>query len=290
MPSNTETYRRPKPRGKNRPIEDVQEQQKKKGLPDFSLGKLELSLGRNLLYALGTALVLVVMGGIYAYQDQMPVQEVKVNFVEQGDNGFYTESEIQKLMWGENGRSIVGKRMDEVGLQGLEYNLSVDPTIAHAEVYKSFMGVVIVDVQLRKPVGRLINNSGLHLYIDAEGKRFPISKHHTAFVPLIRGDFEEAVADTFACSTVESALPLLSYIQENDFWKAQIEEVVCEQSGEFTLIPAVGDTDISFGYPIRIQDKFSNLMDFYRQVMPVVGWKKYKRLSLKYKGQIVAKR
>ena len=98
------------------------------------------------------------------------------------------------------------------------------------------------------------------------------------------------MADTFGCSSIQEALPLLNFLRQNEFWRAQIAEVVIYQDGQIDLQPTVSDLAIEFGYPADIEKKFSHLMDFYRQVPPETGWNKYRSVSLKYRGQVVAKK
>lgn len=162
--------------------------------------------------------------------------------------------------------------------------------VQQAEVYKNMRGIIHLDIVQRTPVARVMNNSGDYLYLDETGKKFPGSRLGSADVPLVRGDFEEAIADTFACSTIAAAMPVYKYIYDDPFWRAQIAEIWIEQSGELVLFPTVGDIRVEFGYPIQIHEKFSNLLDFYRQVLPEVGWDRYRSVSVKYAGQVVGRR
>ncbi|MEM7655621.1 MAG: hypothetical protein AAF399_05785, partial [Bacteroidota bacterium] len=156
--------------------------------------------------------------------------------------------------------------------------------------YKSLLGELQIEVSLRDPAGRIMNNSGNYLFVDSTGHKFPVQSGSVANVLLIRGDFEEGVVDTFACSTIESAMPLVNFIRKDAFWDAQIAEIIIQQSGEVLLQPQIGNQRIEFGYPVEIEDKFQNLLDFYRQVLPERGWDHYRTINLKYRGQVVAKR
>jgi cell division protein FtsQ len=289
---NVQTYQsRPKPKtsGRNRPLEEV-EAEKKKDPVKLKLGKLKLPVKSYLLYPSIILVLAVVMVGVFAYQDSMPLQSIEVQVDAGHDNMFMSEEEIIRQLEMGEGSGLLGRPMNEIKLSELEAQLNAYPTIEKAEVYKSFMGVLNVEVSLRKAIGRMVNNSGTHLYVDAKGRKFPVSKNHTAYVPLIRGDFEEGLVDTFSCETISDAIPVMQYIQQHEFWKAQVAEIVIAQSGEMEMYLSVGEMKIEFGYPDRIEEKFQNLMDFFRQIAPVMGWKAYKSLSVKYKGQVVGKK
>ncbi|MEO0897652.1 MAG: hypothetical protein AAFY71_14705 [Bacteroidota bacterium] len=280
---------RPRPQGRNRPLEEMEQKERVKA-PKLDLGKFRIPVKSAILYPAILLVLAGVMYGVYSYQDQMPLKEVNINWLSEHKQQMMDEEGVMKSMLPEEMISLTGIPMNQIDLAMLENNLNQTPSIKHAEVYKSFMGVLNIDVELREAVGRMVNNSGRHLYVDAEKKKFPVSALHTAYVPLVRGDFDEGVVDTFSCETISDAVPVLEYIHQNEFWNAQIAEVIIAQNGELTLLPSIGDMNIAFGYPDRIEEKFSKLMDFYKQVIPVSGWRKYRSVSLKYKGQVIGKK
>lgn len=278
---------RPKPKGKNRPL--VEEKKEATG-PVLKKGKLKIDLKKSWIYYIGGLGLAVLLFALYAWQDKIPLSRIEVIWVGDSEDSFLSRADVLATMAEGGEEALLGLPMKGIDLISIEDRLNANPTIAHAEAHKSFTGILNVEVKLRKAVGRLVNNSGGHLYIDATGKKFPTSKNLSAYVPLVRGDYEEGLVDTFSCETVLDAVPVLDYISSDEFWTAQISEVIIEQSGELVMLPSIGNTKIEFGYPVRIEEKFRNLMDFYRQVIPVKGWEAYKSVSLKYKGQVVGKK
>lgn len=278
---------RPKPKGQNRPL--VEEKKEAKA-PVRKKGKLKIGLKKTWIYYIGGLGLAIALFALYNFQDRMPLSKVQVVWANGSEDSFLREEAVLKAMAGDGTTSLIGLPLKDVDLASIENKLNAHPTIAHAEVHKSFVGTLKAEVVVREAVGRLVNNSGMHLYIDKTGAKFPTSSSRTAYVPLVRGDFDEGLADTFSCETILDAVPVLAYISSNEFWTAQIAEVVIEQSGELTMLPSIGRTKIEFGYPERMEEKFDNLMDFYKQVIPVRGWDAYRTVSLKYKGQVVGKK
>ncbi len=285
------TARRRAPIGRNRPLEEAEIEKSQKSRRRKKGGK-SVAISRELkAMVLYPGLVLGLGLLWYAanqYLANLPLEKIEISIIADRDNAFLTQSDVLEILGGENGHDYIGDPMESLPLLDMEQRLEAYPSIAQAEVHKSMLGSLHLQVVMREAVGRLINNSGSHLYLDAEGNKFPISRRHSAYVPLVRGDFEESVVDSFACSTIGDALPLLNYIHNHPFWKAQIAELVIFQDGQVELLPTVSDLDIDFGYPVHIEDNFDKLMDFYRQVPPETGWKKYRKLSLKIRGQVVA--
>ena len=77
------------------------------------------------------------------------------------------------------------------------------------------------------------------------------------------------------------------FLQENDFWNNQIEQIYVHPDNEVELIPRVGNHRIVLGSFADFGRRSWNLRLFYEKAIPKVGWEKYSIISLKYKDQIV---
>ncbi|MDX2250226.1 MAG: hypothetical protein SF052_25815 [Bacteroidia bacterium] len=274
----------------NRSFEEIESEKKKRRKTSVSLVNGKIKLKSFILYPViaGVVLLLFLLAGFY--QQNMALSDIKVRIEAESDNQFMNAEDITDVITDEGERKIIGEKMSHLDLKELETILTAHPSIEEAEIYKSIQGALHVEAKLRKPVARLINNDGNYIYMDSTGHKFPDSHRHAANVVLIRGDFNEGLVDTFECTTILSALPVLNYIQRHEFWNVQISEIEIKQSGELVLYPQVGDMYIEFGQPVRIEEKFSNLMDFYRQVVREVGLDRYRYVSVEFRGQVVAKR
>ncbi len=272
----------------NRPLEEAHAEKKQK--KSVKIGKLPIKIKGVFVYLIAAVALIIVLGAINGYQKNMTVKDISIQINSTGDNQFLKVNDVKGMLGLGEDRKIIGEKMESIELMALEAELQANPFIEHAEVFKSLGGALQIEVDVRKPVARLVNNNGSMLYIDADGNKFPSSTHHSARVILVRGDFQEALADSFTCTTIEAAIPVMRYIQQNEFWNAQISEIVVKQSGELVLYPQIGDLHVDFGQPVRIADKFENLRLFYHQVIKKVGWRKYKSVSLAYRDQVVAKK
>jgi cell division protein FtsQ len=91
-------------------------------------------------------------------------------------------------------------------------------------------------------------------------------------------------------SILKDVFYLVEYINRDDFWSAQIDQVFVDRHDEIDLIPRVGNHVIHLGSPGEFEKKLKYLRVFYDKVLPEVGWDRYKSISLAYKDQIVCKR
>lgn len=288
----TQTYSpRSQTKGRNRPLADVQAEKKKRSAPKkVALGKVDLPWRNWVIYPLAALIVLGLWWAANRYHQNLALSSVAVKVSAGAEHPFVDDEGLIAAFAEEGDSSLIGKRLDRAELLALETKLKESPYVLDAELYKNFSGVLTAEVALRQPMARLVNNEGQYLYLDVNGVKFPDSDLHSAHVLLVRGDFDEAVVDTFACSTVKDAIPVLQFIHADPFWNAQISDVIIRQSGELVLLPQVGNLKIEFGYPVRIEEKFALMHDFYRQAIPKVGWNYYKSVSLKFRGQVVARK
>ena len=78
------------------------------------------------------------------------------------------------------------------------------------------------------------------------------------------------------------------YISQSPFWMAQIEQVDITPQRSFEMIPKIGNQVIIFGPADNYEEKFNNLLIFYKNVQSKVGWNKYSTLNVSYKNQVIA--
>lgn len=187
-------------------------------------------------------------------------------------------------------------RVEELDLKTVESEIEKNPYVRSAEVYTTLDGMLYVNLQLRKPIVRVLHANGMGNYIDEDGEYVPLSRKYTARVPIVSGEINES---RFRSGISEMSITdkdtllydeiyaLASFIQSNETWNAQIEQVVVDKNHEFTLIPKVGDHKIVIGKPEGLNRKFRKLELFYREGLSNTGWKAYDTINLKYRDQVV---
>ena len=117
-------------------------------------------------------------------------------------------------------------------------------------------------------------------YVDNLGTTMPISRRYAAHVPIVSGYVEKELA-------VTDLYKFALFLQENEFWNDQIEQIYVYPDNDIELIPRVGNHRIMLGTLDEFEEKLANLKLFYEQAIPKVGWEKYSMINLKYKNQIV---
>lgn len=281
MISTTTRHRR------NRPLEEVLAEKRGRAvnLPT------QFKLKGVFLYALIGVVILGLLGLANGYQEGLVCDDINIQIQANSGHAFLEPSDVKQTILENYGEEIIGQKMNSIELLRLEEVLQANSFISHAEVYKSLKGVLYVDVETRTPIARIMNENGSSMYVDEYGYKFPTTYRHVANVPLVRGAFTELFVpeDSLSCA-VEEVMPVLKYIHNDPFWKAQISEVRIKENSDVLFYPEVGKMYMEFGPAENMEEKFSNLKLFFEQVANEIGWNTYKGVSVKYRGQVIAKK
>lgn len=245
---------------------------------------------RNLLVALTC---LLGLGGMAAFaalrQAHRPVQNIVVNVANDADNYFISERGVTALLTNGGKEPVIGTVPEGPRLRELENRLKAHPFVRDAQVYRDLSGALHADIHQNRPIARLVHpDDRLDTYVDAEGKRLPLSPLYTARVATVsRAGGGTLPINFFQDSTSRGYLDFLRFVDEHPFWRAQVAEVFVEPGGKLSFTQQIGDQRIEFGAPDNISEKFAKLMVFYRQIPSVLGWDTYHRVNVEYQNQII---
>jgi cell division protein FtsQ len=206
------------------------------------------------------------------------------------ENHFLDEADVMKLVEG-SGQSVKGTGIDRIDLKQIEQKLKYDKHILDAELYGDLKGNLVVNVELRRPIARIVQSDGPDAYIAEDGVIMPVSEKYTSRVVLVSGPFVKRLLEDEDLTKSEEGRQLknmIEFINEDDFWKAQIAQLDIGSNGKITIYPQVTGQRIEFGNTENFEEKFTKLMIFYKEILPQRGWTKYGRVNLEYEGQIIA--
>ena len=234
---------------------------------------------------------LILIGSIgftmyYAWVQREAVrcQEIVVN-INPSSPRFLDETEITSMLE-KSGEMILGKRLSAININKLETKLSSSSSLANVKVVKkvdskglSFRGKIVVSLDERTPIIR-IKDSGTDYYMDLEGNKIPVSPKYVERIMIATGTIPDLETQT-------GLLKMAEFVNNDNFWKAQVEQVFIQKNGELLLLPQVGDYLIEFGKPEDWVTKFRNLKALYQQGFKNMGWNKYSIISVKYRNQVV---
>lgn len=205
-------------------------------------------------------------------------RDLQVVVVDSLDKHFVSENDLVYILK-KAGLNPIKKPMDEVNTDRIENELLKNEMIARVEAYKTPSGMIKLEVEQKIPILRVITPRG-NYYVDNLGSTMPVSRRYVAHVPVVSGYVEKELA-------VTDLYKFALFLQENEFWNDQIEQIYVYPDNDIELIPRVGNHRIMLGTLDEFEEKLANLKLFYEQAIPKVGWEKYSMINLKYKNQIV---
>lgn len=217
-------------------------------------------------------------------------KDIVVELENINDNHFLDENDVLRLV--ENsGESIKGTGIGRIDLRTIEKKLKYDKHIKEAELYGDLKGNLMVMVEMRRPIARIVQEDGPDAYISEEGVVMGVSDKFSSRVMIVSGRFVKQLLEIGDLRKMEEGqrlLEMIHFINENKFWKAQVAQLDISSQGDITVYPQITGQLVEFGTSENFEEKFRKLMVFYKEILPEKGWTRYERVNLKYEGQVIA--
>ncbi len=225
------------------------------------------------------AFLSVAVIALYGFADQRSkkrkVADVSVKFV--GDNNLYlTEDAVNKLLI-QNYGPVKNRAKEQLVLNTIEEVILSNDMVKNAQVYLTVNGELISKIVQRKPIGRIEGVS--KFYLDDLGERMPLSKQHSARVPIITGKITGR--------TLEDAYVILNYINEDDFLRKNVIGIHIEEEGNYQLKFRMENFVVNLGGVDNLNTKFKNFMAFYAKAAKDNSLEDYAIVSLEFNNQVV---
>lgn len=242
-----------------------------------------------LLTVLGITTTMLLIGFANKGNNRNVCNKVIITINNQLNNHFIDDNDIMDMITNGYTEVIEGTPYDDINVRTLENRVNNNSYVQEAEVYRDLKGNLLVNVLLRRPIARIVQYDGPDAYIAEDGAILPVSDKFTSRVLLISGSASKEIGslDNIYDTDYSQLFELINHIYVDNFWKAQIAQVVIQDNGEIKLLPQVTKQYIEFGDLNHIENKFSRLKIFYKEILPRKGWNAYSRVNVKYKNQII---
>ena len=111
----------------------------------------------------------------------------------------------------------------------------------------------------------------------------PTSTNYAAYVHVVTGLTDHTLAQTDIYDFVD-------YIDNDDFWNAQIEQIIVHPDTTIDIVPRVGNHILRLGKLERYRQKLDKAMVLYQNGFSIIGWRDYKIIDLRFRNQIICKK
>lgn len=179
--------------------------------------------------------------------------------------------------------------VDMIDMRSIEQFLLTSPYVKEASVFLGASGELTLSIRQRMPIMRVVDNQGMHWYIDADTVRMPVSRNFTARVPLVNGDFP-STTDIKKSWPISSLFDVTLMLQENEFMGSLIDQIYMESKEKIWMVPRMGPSKILIGNTNDLDDKVERIRKFYKKALPSTGWDTYAYIDARFAGQIVGKK
>ena len=239
--------------------------------------------------ALFALIIIMVLSLVFVTRERKKVKCVGFNVFYNTDAHFVSEAEVGRAV-NRVLPGLKGCKLENIKTHRLEVELEKNPWVENAEVFKGYQygdslfyhGTLKIHLVQRIPIMRVVQGRSC-FYIDAKGNKMPYSSNGTINVPVVTGRITREVIDS-------TLLEFVDFINDDPFWKAQIQQIHVSSDGELMLVPRVGNHKILFGEATDIEKKFRNLKAVYEKGFSHGGWTNYKYVALKYNNLVVCTR
>ncbi len=256
----------------------------------------KLEVARTLKFVGSLILVLLIIGIIIAAAKRKTATKTKAVVVQieplpEGQD-LITIGDVLAILDRSFGFSLEGMPHGAVNIERVERVLENDPFVADADAYIDAENKVQIVITQRVPVMRIIDGLGVNYYLDANGKKLPLSRNYTARVLIASGNIPPFIPDFRSQKDhlLFQTFDLSKQILADDFLWAMVEQIYLNKKKEFVLIPKLGKQKIYLGTYENMSDKLANLKLFYSKAIAEEGWQKYSAFDLRFNGQIIGRR
>jgi len=214
-------------------------------------------------------------------------QRIDVSIKGSGDKAYISKTDILTQLNKAAHDSIIHRQIEKINVAVLEKSLEKHPWIGDAQLYFDTHDVLHIAVSEREPVARVFTTTGATFYIDSTGQHLPLLPDVNVRVPVVTSFTSATVLSKQDSAVVKDATTIAQYVTTHPFWNAQIAQIDITPAGTFELLPVVGNHIIRIGRAENLDEKLSNLLIFYKQVLSKTGFDKYAVVDVQYKDEVI---
>ena len=220
-------------------------------------------------------LVLILIGGLFystnSINAKRNINDIIIDF-ESNNKLFITKDSILNLL----PTNFSDKK--SIDINAIESLVNSNGFIKNSEAYISIDGDLIIAVQQRNPIGRIISDN-TSFYIDDESKIMTTSKIYSSNVPVIF-NYSESIS-------YDRIYEICDLVYNDDFLRKNISRVNFINKNYITLNFRGYQFDIELGENKNIDRKIKNFKAFYHRSINNETLNNYSKINLQFENQVV---
>jgi cell division protein FtsQ len=183
----------------------------------------------------------------------------------------------------------------------IEKYLLKNSAIQSVNVFTQISGEVDIEIVQRHPIVRIENAKRQQFYIGSDGHLMATIPSFSARLIVANGNISESFYSNkniaksekdkdFSTPILYKIYQLATFIQNDEFLNALIDQIYVNSKNEFELVPKIGNQIIFLGNAENFEDQFKRLHQFYHHAIKKVDKNTYRFINLKYDNQVIGTR
>ena len=222
--------------------------------------------------------ILVLLGFATIDKAEKRINSIEIHIVGAEGTQFLTPIRVREHL--DTYGPVIGLIEKNIPLYEIYEHIMLIPSVQSANIYPTLDGELHLNLRQKNPKARVHSELEGDYYIDEQDKYMYLDEQYTARVPIIHA------------KSYEDALKGIAFIDATEgdaFWSALIDQIIVDKKGGLELVPRIGSR-IFLGLEQDPDIQRRNLITFYRAQIKSGNLKKYARIDLSYKDQVIAKR
>tara|TARA_Y100000766_G_C18771690_1_gene538648 strand:- start:139 stop:867 length:729 start_codon:yes stop_codon:yes gene_type:complete len=173
---------------------------------------------------------------------------------------------------------FLGEEKKSIDLNLIENIVDNNSYVDKSEVSLSFSGKLVLKINQKIPVGRVISKNGM-FYVDKDLRKMDLSKYQSARVPIVMG-FENETSRSYLKKVFE-------LINDDAFLKQNISKIIINSPNSISLKLRDYDIIVKIGDQRNLKNKFLKLRAFYSRANAKKNLMEFKQINLQFDNQVV---
>lgn len=237
----------------------------------------KIVLGSTLCLALGYLLLSILY--FKERREEPTCKHLQIEISDKKERRFVNEEELRGFIL-RSGLNPENNPLSEKRCQQIEEQALQHPMVRTATCFATPGGDVRLQVTQRIPRLRVLGSE--NYFVDTDRRIMQVRTTTASDVPILTGRVSQRMAQ-------EELFDFVEWLEDDAFWSAQVAQINILGPNQIELIPRVGSGVILLGSLQEYEKKLKKLKLLYQEGFAKIGWKEYKEIDLRFKGQIVCR-
>lgn len=238
----------------------------------------------------------IVTGWAFTHKGHIehPLNGIVVNLHRDVEDGFIDYNAAIKTV----ARICDTTRNREVGMipvDSVRNYLKTIPWAISSEANISLDETLIVEIVECQPVMRVYNSQGKSVYLDAEGRIFPVNERYVPHVLIGNGYLDFPATKTsssiydkkYKDTDLPKMFEVMKEVLNNSYTNCCVKQVYLAKNRWYELAMNNVDLEVVLGDGDNVGEKLANLQCFFEQMQGNPDLKEYVKINFNFDNQVV---